>query len=148
MGQVSGPGTLVVETARPHELWLDSEMLSQEGSGESHIQLNPSASTSQRLTVRTSLRQGDWLSGESNIRILLDGREIAQEASRQPDVVVKPLADIIHGDGAEGFTWFFTPIRPLYPPPEGTVTALRNLGFGSIIVPFYGNLILFVKGYA
>ena len=26
MGHVSGQGTLVVKTVRPHELWLDSEM--------------------------------------------------------------------------------------------------------------------------
>ena len=138
MGQVSGPGTLVVETVRPHELWLDSEILSQEGSGESRIQLNPSASTSQRLTVRMSLLQGDWLSGESNIQTLLDGREIAQEASRQPGGVVRPLVDI-HQGVAEGFTWVFYANTTSLPPPEGTVTALRNLGFGLIIVPFYGN---------
>ena len=137
MGHVSGQGTLVVKTHHPHELWLDSEMASREGSVESRIRLDPSAS-SQLLIVRTLLLRGDWPAAESSIRILLNGKEIGRESSSQPGGGVRPRVDI-HGSGEEGFTWVFYANTTSLSPPEGTVTALRNLGFGLIIVPFYGN---------
>ena len=127
MGDISASGTLVVETARAHELWLGAER--RESLSQSRIQLDPSA-LSQRLVVRTSLLKADWPSAAANIRVWLDGKELAGG--------VTPLADI-YRTGSEGFTWAFytnlaTPLSP-----EQAVDSLRGLGFGRIIVPFYGN---------
>ena len=138
MGHVSGRGTLVVKTARPHELRLDSEMPGRGGLVESRIRLDPSAS-SQLLIVRTLLLRGDWPAAESSIRILLNGKEIGRESSSQPGGGVRPRVDI-HGSGEEGFTWVCYPNIVSFPrPPDEASTALRDLGFSSIIVPFYGN---------
>ena len=138
MGHVSGRGTLVVKTVRPHELWLDSEMPGRGGSVESRIRLDPSAS-SQLLIVRTLLLRGDWPAAESSIRILLNGKEIGRESSSQPGGGVKPRVDI-DGSGEEGFTWVCYPNIVSFPRlPNEAVTALWDLGFSSIIVPFYGN---------
>ena len=127
MGDISASGTLVVETARAHELWLGAER--RESLSQSRIQLDPSA-LSQRLVVRTSLLKADWPSAAANIRVWLDGKELAGG--------VTPLADI-YRTGSEGFTWaFYTNlVTPLS--PEQAVDSLRDLGFGRIIVPFYGN---------
>ena len=127
MGDISASGTLVVETARPHELWLGDER--RENLSQSRIQLDPSV-LSQRLVVRTSLLAADWPLASPSIRVRLDGKELAGG--------VTPLADI-YRTGSEGFTWAFytnlaTPLSP-----EQAVDSLRGLGFGRIIVPFYGN---------
>ena len=107
---------------------FDSEMPGREGSVESRIRLDPSAS-SQLLIVRTLLLRGDWPSAESSIRILLDGKESG----------VRPLVDI-HRSGEEGFTWVCYPnIAPLPRLPDEAVAALWDLGSSLIIVPFYGN---------
>ena len=46
----------------------------------------------------------------------------------------------IHGSREEGFTWVCYPNVVSFPrPPDEAATALRDLGFSSIIVPFYGN---------
>ena len=108
------------------------------GSVESRIRLDPSAS-SQLLIVRTLLLRGDGPAAKSSIRILLNGKEIGRESSSQPGGGVRPRVDI-HGSGEEGFTWVCYPNIVSFPrPPDEAATALRDLGFSSIIVPFYGN---------
>ena len=75
----------------------------------------------------------------SSIRILLNGKEIGRESSSQPGGGVRPRVDI-HGSREEGFTWVCYPNIVSFPrPPDEAATALRDLGFSSIIVPFYGN---------
>ena len=71
MGRISASGTLVVDTAHPHELWLGAER--REGSAQSRIQLDDPSAASQRLIVRTSLIEADWPSAASSIRVSLDG---------------------------------------------------------------------------
>ena len=52
---------------------------------------------------------------------------------------VKPRVDI-DGSGEEGFTWVCYPNIVSFPRlPNEAATALWDLGFSSIIVPFYGN---------
>ena len=66
-------------------------------------------------------------------------KKSGRESSSQPGGGVKPRVDI-DGSGEEGFTWVCYPNIVSFPRlPNEAATALWDLGFSSIIVPFYGN---------